>query len=219
MIQFLFGAPRITIDSNTHVIIDGNSIYSNIGGEPMDIALSRTPPFLDSGCSYSNLAVSGQTWTQMRASGSDVDGAYVDGKLNILIAGETTNEAWLTNKTEQEIWDVASGYFDDRRTAHPDLKTVICGSLPFWGAPNNNTARNQTMLGFDQLMRDNWRSFVDGKVDYHRTDLPWFNHDGSLITYFEAYEELWADQYLHPNTDGKMTMAEAIANVVKRMPI
>lgn len=218
IIPLLFGGQsKFIIDANTNVIIDGNSIYTWVGGDAMDVVLSRLPPFFESGCTFHNLAISGATWTTMRAGASDVDDAYVPGMKNILIAGETTNEALATEKTGQEIWNVAADYFQARKTAHPDLKMLVCGSIPFWRELTDNAERNQRMIDFDTIMKANYSGLVDGYVDYRTDANPQFNHDGSLITYFSAYPTLWADYYLHPSTAGKDTMGLSICSAVSSL--
>jgi len=218
MLPFLFNAPRIKIDSNTHVIIDGNSIYATVAGSNLETQLKLIPPFLDSGCTYQTVAIGGQKWMDLVMSDADVNGAYVTGKQNILIVGECTNTAYFTSGTGAQMWNSAVEYMQDRKTVHPDLKIVLCGSIPYLSGtfPGEVVGGNQRMIDFDALASEGWRDYADAFVDFRTLANPEFNHAGVLAT-FELYEASWYDNYMHPSAVGHGQMAYTIASTVRRM--
>lgn len=135
------------VAKGVHLIFDGNSIIAGLEGTldaPVAAALQAllvadgdTRPV-----SFSNVAISGQTTTQMRANGTDADAAFVVGKDNILLAGELYNEfrpsptpgqgldatvtdpAAIAAKVASGIATV-QGYFQDRRAAKPYFGFVV----------------------------------------------------------------------------------------------
>lgn len=221
MMPILFGAPRLKITANTNIIIDGNSIYAV--GEGLDSSiqaqLGLVAPFLDSGASFSTVAIGGQTWADMVTSDADVDAAFVEGNDNILIVGECTNTAYFTAGTGAEMWASAIQYMTDRKAAHPTLKIVLCGSIPYLSGtfPAEVLGGNQRMIDFDALALAGWREYADAFVNFRTLSNPEFNHAGVQLT-FELYGTSWFDTYMHPSALGFGQMASTIANIIKRMP-
>jgi hypothetical protein len=91
----------------------------------------------DRGVPVRKTAISGQTWRQMNGIGSsgetaaDVDGAFVSGKTNVLIAWEGTNSMWpsLGNRTAAQAVQDATDYIAARQAAvaasYPGQKWIV----------------------------------------------------------------------------------------------
>ena len=93
----LSGRPRLPWQTAgaINLVVDGNSIQAggqdgsgSVGG-PVGWLVRNVAPF--SGHSYHNVAIGGQTTTDMINNASDVDNAWTAGKINILIVQEGTN--------------------------------------------------------------------------------------------------------------------------------
>lgn len=213
----IFGTQKkcLKMSSNVKITIDGNSIYADyLSTQTMGQVINTILPVKDSGATYNNIAISGQTWEDMNTNVSDVDSSFDALKTNILICSETTNSSNLGGLTSQQIYDAATLYIQNRLTAHSEWIVVLCGSLPRY----KTNEINQTMIDADNLMAENYRKMGANAFVNYRNSIP-FNHDGSQTSYFSTQQQYWADtsNWTHPNNAGKLIMAQMISLALRRI--
>lgn len=166
------------------------------------------------GATVVSTAIGGQSWYDMAANASDVEAAYAAGKVNVLIAGETTNACVHGGggpiRTGAGAWADAAAYFAARKAAHPDIRTIVCGTPPIGGG-YGSPAINLEYIAFDSLARAGHRAAgIDLFVDFRTAATPWMNHDGTVLSSFSDASVKWSDAYIHPSTAGKTDMAQEI---------
>lgn len=206
------------MSSNVKIVVDGNSIYTNVYGQPkMGEVLATLPPIVGAGVTIVDCAISGQTWIDMNNAPTDVDSAFDGSKTCILVCAETTNSVGNQGRTGAQAYGDAQAYITARLAAHPGWKIVLCSGLPRDGAANFN---NTNISAADALMRANWRSMgVKAFVDYRQAGSP-FAQDGTDPAVFVAQQSLWAETsaWLHPSVAGKTIMAQYICAQIKKLP-
>jgi len=204
---------------NTKIIVDGNSIFAGHAGTQMGTLLAASSYFSGTEATIVNYAISGQTWQMMNGIGgsaTDVDGAFVALKTNILICMETTNAVGNTNRTGAECYQDAVNYLAARKAAHPTLKIALCSALPRDGVAG---FKNTNISICDDLMRANYRAIgADIFIDFRSGSSP-FNHSGTVAQAFIDTQSIWAETsgWLHPNTAGQTIMANIITTALRRL--
>ena len=157
--------------ANTTVTCDGNSITAGIVHTSGPAAyypaqLSNLSP-IKGQFTAANFGGSGQTTRQMNGldggSASDVDGAYVAGKKNILIAWEGTNSidpVAAGRNGIQAAQDMAD-YVAARIAIHPGWIILVMTTLPFIRAAWTQATTNAVNANVDtanSIMRANHRA-------------------------------------------------------------
>lgn len=229
-------APRFRYTaSNANVVCDGNSIT---GGQvwttqtyPMQ--LSALAP-IASQLNALNLGVSGQTIRQMNGldggSSSDVDGAYVAGKKNILVVLGGTNDidphvAGLSGaKSAQNLAD----YVTARLAAHPGWYVMMMTCPPFiydgWDTATS-AIYNAQVDAFNASIRANYRTWGARQLVEFRAAGSLFDMGGDYsLANFEtpARMNYWAPEatgkHIHPKDTGAGYIAGLVAAALKRVP-
>jgi len=203
--------PRLVIDSNINLIVDGNSIYTDYAGTPIHTLIGQNELFSGKGATLHNVAASGYSWIDMIANGNNVDSRFDSDKTNILVCAETANACntggFTSNvRTGEQAWSDCVTYVSARKAANPKLRVILCGTTP----SNIGSTWESRVQTFHTLAKANYRSAgIEYYVDFRTSDSPAFNHTGTLSV-FEAYSSYWADAYLHLTTTGKTEMARQI---------
>lgn len=210
-------------DGPTNLVVDGNSIgadfYTSIG--TLDKHLMMYPPLLNSGAAHSGFAISGQYWSSMGATASDVDGAWIDGATNVLFAWETTNSTFNEMKSPAGVIADIQTYINGRRALHPGWRILIGGSIPRGGISYFEPF-NTNIEAVDAHLAANWESMgADGFVNF-RAAHPAFNHHGVTFPPFEAYLDFWqektAGDIIHLTDAGKVPIAQAVNAAIAALP-
>jgi hypothetical protein len=202
----------LVFDSTLNVVCDGNSHIAGVGGAqniprllaktaPISVATHLTPDATslgtgiwqsDKGVKVTNLGVSGQTWRKMNGldtgSAADVDGAWVDGKVNVLLAWEGTNSITLGLRTPAQTIQDASDYIAARRALHPGWKIVIGTVAPrqLSSSQTDTDALNANIDAYNVLLRAQYRSMgADALFDVRQAGSE-FNFSDYLNATFEA---------------------------------
>lgn len=108
-----------------------------------------------------NVAVAGQTTTQMLANGStQVDSLFASGKENIVIVLEGTNDLGMLQDATA-VYDNLIAYCNARRAA--GFKVVIGTIPPSIFFSGTQETRRQTV---NTNLRANWATFADALADF-----------------------------------------------------
>lgn len=210
-------AARLRWDTDTNVVVDGNSI--TVYGFPL--LLYGQAPVSTSGASTHECGVGGQTWRHMNGldggSAADVDGAYVAGKRNVLIAWETTNLA-AAGGTPQSIADECAAYVAGRRALHPDWIVMVMTSLPRYAT--GNPALTQRLIDVDDIMRRTWRSMGIDYLFDTRARVPVLGFSGFDSADFIATQTYWNEtsDWLHPTMAGHELITAKVASALRALP-
>lgn len=212
----LIDPPTLRISAAVRVVVDGNSIYSTVGGSAIATLLAtKIQSELGVSVTADDKSRSGASWLDMAADGGRVDTSFdasVDaGARNILICGETANSVntggfTATVRTGAQAWADCKAYVAARRAATPNLKVVLCGTTP----SNLGATWNARVAEFEALAKANYRQCgIHAYVNFRTAASPAFNHDG-VTDLFNAYAGYWADYWLHLTTAGKQVMVDQI---------
>lgn len=238
----LGGMARLKFDASVNIVCDGNSLTAGVGGYPWPNGLKTRTGFTT--CTITGLGVSGQTTRQMNGldgqPSSDVDGAFVAGKTNVLVAWEGTNSICNVNRTAaQAAQDMADyiaarqAYVAANRPGERPWIVLIGTCLPRQTALGQaqTTAQNaDPLLGLDAynaLLRANYRSMgAKGLFDVRQAGSPFNIADYNYAT-FEALATssgLWsttdaANDHIHLRGAGyDVLIDQFIAPALKRLP-
>lgn len=169
------------------------------------------------------LGVNGQTWRQMDGldggDSSKVDGAYIQGKVNILVAWETINSG---NRTVLQNVADARSYIANRLALHPDWRIVLVTSLPVesWRGERETLALNARLQAVDDIFRASYRDMgAEALIDVRAPGSPW-RYSGFTPADFDATQELWytADgARVHPNDAGYALITEWVIQALERL--
>lgn len=226
-------SPRQTFrPSSAHnLVFDGNSLVLGVGAStPLPGALMADRFLAGSGAAMVNLGVGGQTWRQMDGfdggSASDVDGAYVAGKANVLLAWETTNSVFNAARTAQQTIADAGSYLARRLAAHPDWTIVLLTSLPRQTGPALGSgqapidAANAVLAAVDDAFRANYRAMgAQALVDVRAPGSP-FALSAYAPADFEAATPYWAEgpgARVHLNDAGYGLVARMVVRTLRRI--
>jgi hypothetical protein len=213
------GTPRVKFNSGVNIIFDGNSLVAGFGstaGNTMPEQMMRLPPLLGSGATMSNVGIGGQTTAQMTSTATDVDGAWVSGKTNILVCWEMTNSVHVGSRTGVQAAEDLAAYVAARRAAHP-LLVLSMTTLPRLG----DATQCQYLVDANNYLLANYRSMgIDAVVDVRA--IPQFNFTGInagdfIIDAGNSPGTYWVD-WSHCNDNGYGLLANALANQIKYLP-
>lgn len=156
----------ITYDGNSHVSITRDSgrftaLPASMGSVPIN-----------------NIGVGGSTWRMLNGldggDASDVDGAYVNGKTNILIAWEGTNTLREFGRTPAQGWQDCVDYCSARQAYvaanRPGQRPwiILLGTCLPLGANyqyGDPVPRNAAIDAYNVIMRQNFRQVAKGLFD------------------------------------------------------
>jgi hypothetical protein len=158
--------------------------------------------------------VSGQTWRKMNGLDSglttDVDGGFVAGAVNILIAWEGTNSMYYGASATQAASD-AKDYIAARKLANPWSKTIIGTCLPRMDSTSDQSvvdAMNAKIDTYNAYVLANYKAMgFDAVFDVRQAGSP-FNLSDYLIATFQASaaaaNSIWSSEttHVHPSNYG-----------------
>ena len=222
------------LGTDTHIIIDANSYYALWTYSGIQEIGSLKTLITSVGATVSNVAIPGQTWTNMRVNNEDVVAAFKPGKRNILVCGETRN--WVATHGGCTVNDVAMEaalYIAATRAAvqaryGQDFdRVVLCGTIPnstFLDEPwkNDIPGMNKILSGFDDMARADPGSLgADVFADF-RSKTRWFSGDGTTRAPFAqtqdtVKEPITGTDWVHPTGAAREAFAEAIADALKSL--
>ena len=235
--------PAIRDWSKVNLVFDGNSYYQNGGASnpsvnALPLLVRNAAPVSNGMSSYSNLGVSGQTWRNMDGLdggvSTDVDGAFVTGKINVLVIAETRNQICNAAYTPAQCIAAATAYINDRLAAHPSWVILLGLTFPRGQAAGYGSDQtsintfNSYLQQVDDYHRANYRAFgVRRIIDYRRPILPngkpnpFLLQDysvGSLAT-INKYSNEYPNGFVHPNDAGNLILQSIYSDALRQVPV
>ena len=229
------GAARIRDWSKVNLVVDGDCLPAGYGASSASTAfpaqLAQLAP-INGVISAVNVAVSGQTTRQMDGldggSATDVDGAFVAGKVNVLVVwGEPTNSICDAGRTAAQAFADLQSYIANRRATNKWSAIIIGTTLPrqSGNAYTNSQADIDTMNGllasFNTMLLANHRSLgADAVFDVRQSGSPFAFADYSA-TSFAANNNLWnegAGSRVYLTDAGYAIIAGYAATQMRRLP-
>lgn len=221
--------PRLTLSSNVHIHIDANSLYAKWIKEGIEKVGDLATAITTSGATATNTAVPGQTWDDMYYTTDDLANAYVPGKTNVLIIGETTNQIYNGGSDVQTTIQKAQRYISARKNEHPDWIILLCGTIPRADLSTDelNKAANQKLIEVDAYQSSHLKDMgVHGWVDFRQYAPEWFalRADGFTAPFMDSsdtcnvYAGQAATDKVHPINAPRIAFANAIAAALPRLP-
>lgn len=145
--------------ASTHIVWDGNSLFQT--GIPLTPnRVMALAPLAGSGVTWANVAIAGQTWQNMTATATDVDGAFSSTRQNVLVLWEHTNAICNAGRTVEQCYTDMVAYITARRLVVPDLRILVLQTLPrqeFTPSIAYSTVMqiNVALQQIDKLVQDN----------------------------------------------------------------
>lgn len=223
----LGGVPRLRFDPATlNIVCDGNSLIRGDGstlGQNVCVQLAALAP-LNGQINVTNLGIDGQSTAQMRTNSTDVDGAYVDGKTNVLILWEGTNSINFS-ATPQGAFNDLKSYCTDRLAKKP-WKIIVMTTLPRrnQGATQAQTDDyNAKLAEYNNLLLTGFASMgARAVIDVRKAGSPFAFADYSLTSFQDAsVTPYWASEgakNIHLNNAGYGLIAGYMAEALQRLP-
>jgi lysophospholipase L1-like esterase len=173
------------------------------------------------------VGISSYSWDNMQ-SNQEANGAWVNGKTNILIAWETSNTIYDEgNNTTNTIADCQS-YINNLNSTHLWNAIVLMTTIPRQEGATTHWAdiatANAQLNAADNIIRQNYRAMgAHALVDVRAGTSP-FNFTGYSTSDFGAADVvgLWDNSetngnYAHLNNTGYGVIAEMIAATLRRL--
>lgn len=223
------------LDSSANIVVHANSYYAKWVYEGIETISKLGELIRSSGATASNFAIPGTTWSLMTLSDQRVVDAYKPGKTNILLCGETRNQAF-------ELGSIVTDYHElVRRTrlyiAAVQADTiakhgkgwdyvVLCGTIGTQDFSGKRPAAqvlagNKALSAYDEWMRDksNLASVgADYFVDFRKHNPAMFDGDGvDRLPGFMSQPgvtvmEREAGTFVHPIGSAREAFAKCIAD-------
>lgn len=220
--------PRLKLGQDVHIHIDANSLFARWIAPGLETVGNFGKLVSSSGATTSNSAIPGQTWDDMRLAASDVDSAYVSGKTNVLVTGETTNQVYNAGSSVEQTIQKAQQYITARKLAHPDWIILLVGTIPRadLATPELNRAANQKLIEVDAYHKANMLDVgIHGFVDIRRFAPEWFalRSDGATAAFMDSldvcnsYDGKVPDM-VHPVNVARTAFADAVALGITQLP-
>lgn len=214
----------LTLDSTVHVHFDANSIYANWGVYSGGKGIDQLPALVDlaasTGVTYSNTSIPGQSWAGMTSAATDIDAAYVAGKVNVLAVSETTNSVFNDGKTAAGAVADYLAYINGRLAANPWDYVVMFGTVPRGGQAGDAT-NNARLVEADALIEaDLAGNHVDAFFGFR--DLSPFFLSGNAREGFMASTTTCLEStapYIHPVGSARELLASRVAYGLQRIPV
>lgn len=222
-----------------NVIVDANSYYAEWGYDGIQKIGNFAALISEKNMTAANVAIAGITWAVMIESVSKILPNFNPAKKNILVCGETRNQAfeqpgapWTTAKLIEltRRYIAAANLIVKEKYGKGFDKIVLCGSIPSDGktSPDGEAIvkiANQNMLAFDAYCRDsaNLASLgADVFADFRTLHPEQFGGDG-----WENEPGFWAQKgvtvgettgaLVHPRGAAREAFADTIAQAIKRL--
>lgn len=219
-----------------NVVCDGNSLTAGLrSSNPPTTAypnvMSSAAPV--TGNTVSNTGISGQQWSDMAATHSDVDALWNGAKTNVLVCFEDTN-AIYNGKTRAQITSDMQAYFSAVKAVHA-WRIVLCSCIPRYGVIASVGSYTQPDVddynarinAVNNYNRANWRSFgITHFIDVAATSLfalPDYTAasfdaagGGTPVYYQEA--DRGSTGRVHLTDYGYAQLAQIVAAGLRRMP-
>ena len=192
---------------------DGNSLLAvSVSPEVLPDLAAMAP--INDRLVITNVARAGQTFRQMIATATDIDGAWEEGKTNILIVGEATNSIFNPpGRTGAQTIADCIEYINARLALHP-WEIIILGTIPrnSYLDPVKTAAQGELdMLEFNAYMKANWAALgVAGYVDMRQAGGPFTFTDTENNNRYATY---YTDR-THLNPAGQLIYARFIAEIL-----
>lgn len=220
--------PRLKLGQDVHIHIDANSLFARWIAPGLETVGNFGKLVSSSGATASNSAIPGQTWDDMRLAASDVDSAYIPGKTNVLVTGETTNQVYNAGSSVEQTIQKAQQYITARKLAHPDWIILLVGTIPRadLATPELNRVANQKLIEVDAYHKANMLDVgVHGFVDIRRFAPEWFalRPDGATAAFMDSLETCNSydgkvPDMVHPINAARTAFADAIALGITQLP-
>jgi hypothetical protein len=227
-------AKRLKLGPGTRVIFDGNSLVAGTGAtagvSDYPTQCAALAPISGSGATYINIGIGGQQWGGMTASNA-ANAQWQDGKINILVAQETTNTLGnVVGATVESVAILIKAYYASLRAVHPWL-TVHNTTPPMgWSATvtdqSTRDAKNLMFRQLDALIMARPAEYgVDVVCDLQRAGSPFAFADYTPARW-AATASLWDSGELaskggvatHMTPAGYGVVASLVADTLKRLP-
>ena len=211
-----------------NLVIDANSHYADWVYSPIQLVAPLSNLVSASGASTRNFAVPGQAWSDMRLNASTTDAAWVEGKKNVLVCGETTNSIFggtsgaPVRTTREQVISDAQQFIAGRLALHPWI-VLLCGTIPRGGTPAF-AAKNALAESCDDYMAANFRDMGAHAYCDFRAD-PWFDNDGTSINSTNVWMGVpnlsveSTPEYIHPMGAARGAFAGRIATALQTLPV
>lgn len=220
--------PRLTLNSSVNVHVDANSLFANWIAAGIETVGDLGSKLKKAGVTSSNSAIPGQSWDDMRLRANDVDSAFVSGKTNVLITGETTNQIYNMNSSVEDTIRKSQQYISERRVANPDWIILLVGTIPRADLASDdlNRSANQKLLDVDAYHKSHLDDVgVNGFVDVRAFSPEWFGlrSDGMTAKFMDSlttcnsYNGSDPDR-VHPINEPRTAFANAIAAGLDKLP-
>lgn len=220
------GRSGLTFSSDkVNIVFDGNSLVfgdGSTGGQTLTVQLAAMSP-INGQISITNLGVNGQTTSQMRSAATDVNGAWVEGKTNILVVWEGTNHMNF-GASALTAYNETVNYIADRLALNP-WKIVLMTTLPRrnQGATQDQTdTYNAKMDDYNARLLANYKTIgAVGIVDVRKSGSPFLLPD-YLTTTFQSSSlaPYWASEgpkNIHLNNAGYGLVAGYVAQELRKI--
>lgn len=217
----------LKLSPNVHVHVDANSLFARWIAPGVETVGNLGAAINSAGATSSNTAIPGQSWDDMRLRADDVDAAYVPGKTNVLITGETTNQVYNAGSTVEQTIQKAQQYISARKAVHPDWIILLVGTIPRadLATAELNKAANQRLVEVDSYQRSHLQDMgVHGFVDVRSYAPEWFSlrTDGTTAPFMDSIEtcnsyDREVPDMVHPIGEARVAFANAIHNSLMRI--
>lgn len=212
--------PFLTLTSTVHVHIDSNSIPASWVYPPIEDVDELDVLIAHTGITITNSSVTGQAWTAMTSSATDVDGAYDGAKTNVLVIGETTNSVFNDGRTAAQTIGDFQAYLAGRLAAHPWQYVVMLGTLPR-GGQSSDATNNGRLLTVDDTIRADLPTYGLDAFVYYR-DIADFSGTGNTQAGFMTSGTTCLETvapFIHPINSARQLIANRIARDLQRIPL
>jgi lysophospholipase L1-like esterase len=148
--------------SNTNIVLDSNSLGN--WNAPTTWMVNLSALIANANTTYQNFSVSGQTTTNMVSdAATQIDGAFVEGKTNVLFVMEVGNDLYYgaTLAAAQETYKT---YCMDRRKRGFKVISMTCFDRDGYNQP---LTMNADLKSFNNWLRVNWPSMSNSIVDVY----------------------------------------------------
>ena len=174
---------RWNVPSTIKLVADGNSITAggqdgsgSTGGVMGQIFSGSAPVSPMSTQSYSNVAIGGQTTTNMISSHADVDAAWTSGRYNILFAQELTNSG-NTGITAAANTQLFMDYLAAMRAARTWDLVIVATAPPAWLGTTYTQEQiddyNARLDASNALLRSRYREQADALFETRQEGGPY----------------------------------------------
>ena len=218
------GTARLKYSAATaNIVFDGNSLTAGVGGGPYPGYVTSMAP-LNGVVTTTNCGINGQTTSAMMGA-TDVDGAWVAGKTNVLVAWEGTNSIAGGGRTAAQAAQDMADYITARQAVHP-WRVLLLTCLPRQDGAGQaqTTALNASLDAYNTILRNTYRAMGARMLVDIRAASSQFNLADYQMATFEtaAAGGLWAagetGNHIHLSNAGYFQVAQKVADALKRLP-